>query len=193
MVRKLLDTEACVRSYLETRSMQKAAELLGTGPSNILYHLRKTGLAPLNKPGSSPNPRAGEHHPQWKGDEALSTTKRRRAQRIYSLSDCVRCGVPGADRHHVDGNTGNNHPSNVALLCRRCHMETDGRLEKFLNMARAPKPHLIQPDRACGNCGRTTKSGDGRQHGRCHACDMFFRRTGRERPFLKAKEADPCA
>jgi len=32
------------------------------------------------------------------------------------------------DRHHVDGNPNNNHRSNVRFLCRRCHMDDDGRL-----------------------------------------------------------------
>ena len=37
-----------------------------------------------------------------------------------------------AERHHIDGNTANNKPGNIAFLCRRCHMREDGRLDAVL-------------------------------------------------------------
>lgn len=73
-----------------------------------------------------------ENHPAWRGDVARDETKRARAQRAYSLAACESCGKKATDRHHIDGDPGNNAPENVARLCRRCHMMTDGRLEIFL-------------------------------------------------------------
>jgi hypothetical protein len=44
---------------------------------------------------------------------------------------CERCETDGAvDRHHKDGDPFNNVPENIASLCRRCHMEVDGRLHR---------------------------------------------------------------
>jgi hypothetical protein len=55
------------------------------------------------------------------------------ARKLYALGGpCQRCSAaPAVDRHHKDGNTRNNSPDNIALLCRRCHMTEDGRLERF--------------------------------------------------------------
>lgn len=73
----------------------------------------------------------GPDNPGWKGDDASKIAKRRRAERLYPLSDCEHCGKPGVDRHHKDGNTGNNVPGNISILCRLCHMLEDGRLDRL--------------------------------------------------------------
>lgn len=66
----------------------------------------------------------------WRGDAASDASKRARARRRYSADrECERCGKPGPNqRHHVDGNPGNNDRANISILCNRCHMEIDGRL-----------------------------------------------------------------
>lgn len=53
------------------------------------------------------------------------------AKRWFPMPElCEACEkVPPVDRHHRDGNSQNNDPSNIAFLCRRCHMAADGRLE----------------------------------------------------------------
>ena len=60
---------------------------------------------------------------------------RQRAQRMYPAEQCVECLATSddhpIDRHHVDGDTLNNSPENVRILCRRCHMVEDGRLERL--------------------------------------------------------------
>jgi hypothetical protein len=63
-----------------------------------------------------------------------------RAERKFAMTPCEVCGEPGKDRHHKDANPLNNDPSNVLKVCRKCHMELDGRLEQFYAMASAPKP-----------------------------------------------------
>lgn len=70
-------------------------------------------------------------------DSVTVMAGRRRAQRMYPvIGACIRCGAGKAERHHVDGNTLNNRSSNIAVLCRKCHMELDGRLEEFQRQAK---------------------------------------------------------
>lgn len=80
-----------------------------------------------------------ENHYAWKGDKALPTTKRERIQRRFILGACELCGEIATDRHHKDGNPGNNDLSNIQPLCRHCHMETDGRLKKFKSTCKGLK------------------------------------------------------
>jgi len=75
----------------------------------------------------------GKVNPQWKGDHASAQAGRERARSIYRrVGPCDRCGRSPAERHHSDGNTLNNEPRNVDLLCRRCHMQEDGRASAFM-------------------------------------------------------------
>ncbi len=78
----------------------------------------------------------GERNSQWKGHRAEPSAGWQRAQKLVSLEGvtCERCGRPAQDRHHIDGNPLNNARENIACLCRRCHMEADGRLEQLLAM-----------------------------------------------------------
>ncbi|MEY2512014.1 MAG: hypothetical protein QOE26_2777 [Verrucomicrobiota bacterium] len=115
----------------------------------------------------------------WKGDAALTQTKRARATRLYPLTDCEDCGVPATDRHHKDGNTGNNARGNIAMLCRRCHMLADGRMERFRETARLNAIRNVKPPRACTNCGFLTNR---TWKGICHRCNDYKRRTGFDRP-----------
>jgi hypothetical protein len=113
-------------------------------------------------------------HPLFKGDAALKTSKRMRAVRLYPvIGNCENCKTAKAvDRHHKDGNTGNNVRSNVAFLCRRCHMLEDGRLQALLSH----KNPTIPPTHCC-NCKTLAKP---LRRGRCHRCNEFFRRKGIE-------------
>jgi hypothetical protein len=85
--------------------------------------------------GHSSRTQAG-HYPggdeRWRGyDEA---------QVLYPLDGvlCEICGEkPAVERHHDDGDPLNNGRSNVQLVCRRCHMVIDGRLEACRTRLRA--------------------------------------------------------
>lgn len=89
-----------------------------------------------------PNLPHGEQHHHWGGDAVPPEAGRQRARRRYALGPCERCGKPATDRHHKDGVTTHNEPENIAILCRRCHMEVDGRLAAFVAMAKRPKRKL---------------------------------------------------
>lgn len=120
----------------------------------------------------------GDKHPYWKGDDAPPNTKRMRAQRRYKLGPCERCRKPGTDRHHKDANTGNNEPSNIMILCRRCHMTVDGRLPAFVVAGEPARRRNAQP-KPCIHCGRPWKY---LRKGRFPACNNYFRKYGSERP-----------
>lgn len=82
----------------------------------------------------------GARNPQWLGEKVSDDGGRLRARRRFSTAGgCSECGAPKAERHHIDGNTQNNDQSNIAILCRRCHMVADGRLTKFLENRYNPK------------------------------------------------------
>lgn len=75
--------------------------------------------------------RFGPNSPRWNGNDASKNAKRGRAQRLYAVGGPCEfrgCTSASADRHHIDGNPGNNASENIELLCRRHHMERDGRL-----------------------------------------------------------------
>ena len=55
----------------------------------------------------------------WKGDFANDDSKRGRARRKYAISACEMCEQKAIDRHHIDGNTGNNERGNLLFLCRK--------------------------------------------------------------------------
>lgn len=75
---------------------------------------------------------SGSNNARWKGDQAGAQAGRLRAEKMYrKIGPCVRCGSERSERHHKDGNTLNNDPSNIEIVCRRCHMEEDGRLSQF--------------------------------------------------------------
>lgn len=72
----------------------------------------------------------GENHYGWQGDDVSERGGRARALRAYpNIGPCEKCGAAKSERHHKDGNTANNNPANIEILCRRCHMTEDGRLD----------------------------------------------------------------
>lgn len=91
--------------------------------------------------------RRGPGNPMWKGDRASAQSGRERAVRLFPFAETCSCGNPRVERHHKDGNTLNNSPENVQMLCRRCHMKADGRLAEFQKMA-------ARPDRVRDSRGR---------------------------------------
>lgn len=124
----------------------------------------------------------GGEHPAWKGDEANTTTKRERTARRYELGTCERCLKPATERHHKDGDTGNNIPSNIEVLCRRCHMAVDGRLDALKAKQKRLAERQRKPPRQCRVCERVSPA-KRMWKDRCHRCHEYWRRHGKERPW----------
>ncbi len=87
--------------------------------------------------------RFGADHHAWKGDDVSEKGGRTRALRSFDAQPCESCGAEKTDRHHKDGNTANNAPENIVFLCRRCHMEADGRLDDVREQARRNQPAAV--------------------------------------------------
>lgn len=130
----------------------------------------------------------------WKGEAATDSSKRERARTRYPLpSKCDECPSRATDRHHKDGDTGNNHPSNIAFLCRRCHMKADGRLDRFKALVPVP----VQPPKPCINCKQLSKP---LRKGRCSRCYDHLRAVGEEwfdgyqkkKPFTPKRYCSNC-
>lgn len=86
---------------------------------------------------------ADQHH-NWKGDKITEKSGRSRAVRVYpKIGACVKCGASRAERHHKNGNTADNSPGNIEIVCRKCHMKEDGRLVRFIEMAKQNQPVAI--------------------------------------------------
>jgi ssDNA-binding Zn-finger/Zn-ribbon topoisomerase 1 len=51
------------------------------------------------------------------------STAHRRARRLKAAGPCERCGNPGRDVHHRNGNWLDNDPGNLERLCRPCHLK----------------------------------------------------------------------
>lgn len=140
--------------------------------------------------------RMGEQHHNWKGDSAKVGAGRMRARVAFSLGPCETCGKVGIDRHHKDGNTLNNVPENIKILCRKCHMKEDGRLYKLRQYPRYGVKGGYRnktPPIDCIVCGIPSKP---TRRGRCHRCNEFFRRHGlewsEELRFACRKRIHPC-
>jgi hypothetical protein len=128
-----------------------------------------------------------ENAPNWKGDEATKKTKSKRAIRWFDIAGktCEDCGLSARDRHHKDENTGNNEPSNIALLCHRCHMKRHVLLGKPL-----PPRTALSVLRPCIICKKMAKP---LRKGRCGACNEYRRNHGIERPLnVKFKRNRPA-
>lgn len=134
-----------------------------------------------DKPPYKRNPLRGTEHPLWKGDAARKETKHKRARGLYPhIGICEECNQNRAtERHHIDKDEGNNRRDNVMFLCHRCHMKIDGRLSAF--MAHSASLRGVQPPKQCINCRRPQKP---LRNGRCHSCNEYLRRRGRERPYI---------
>lgn len=117
-----------------------------------------------------------ENHYAWKGGGANDVTKRQRSANAPMPDGqlCEYCGDRTAsDRHHVDGDPGNNTPENLQFLCRRCHMVLDGRLTVLLSHNATRE--RMQP-RPCVECGKLTNR---TWYGACHACNERKRRAAK--------------
>lgn len=94
---------------------------------------------PEAMPWRSTSKNALTQNPNWGGDDVPLKAGRQRARRWFAHKPCQICGAEKSERHHVDANPLNNTPENIMFLCRRHHMQIDGRLDKIITRNRASK------------------------------------------------------
>jgi hypothetical protein len=161
---------AVAREYWANPEMTltEAGRSIGISTSRLATRMAALGIPRRKLSDYTPAAR-GELHYAWRGDDAHPDAKRMRARRKFEIAGrtCEDCGnSPAVDRHHKDGDTGNNDATNIAFLCRRCHMAADGRLDRFRD-ARGGRRYGPQPAKPCVQCGAEYKP---RRRGLCRKC-----------------------
>jgi hypothetical protein len=153
--------------------IKSLSSLLGRDLSSIVTRAKMLGLTRRDRP--KPYRRGLQLH-RWKKGLKNLDQHRRRARKLFpELADCEMCNAaPAVDRHHKDNNPCNNEPSNIARLCRKCHMIVDGRLKLL-----GKREHVIVPLKPCIHCGSYYKP---LRKGKCRNCYNYLHRTGRDRP-----------
>lgn len=97
----------------------------------------------------------GENNPSWKGDNVGVQQVHTWVEKKLGRPDkCSKCNAVG----NVDlANISQEYKRDFTdweWLCRRCHMESDGRLSKFLSHSNM---HNLIPEKPCLNCGKEFK------------------------------------
>lgn len=113
-----------------------------------------------------------------KQSQSRRSAHRRANEITHSIKACEVCGSSqNLERHHLDNNPFNNSPDNVQVLCRRCHMEIDGRL------GWAAKPKIRK---TCLHCDGSfeVRPSSAHQTFCCRPCYLAFRKERRVRQAL---------
>src|SRR6185369_4987758 len=123
-------------------------------------------------------PRDKNHH-FWRNTNATDSSKRSRAARRFKIKDDVKCQIcfdkKAIERFHKDLDLDNLEQENILLVCRACCMKLDGRMDSFLSIDRSSER---VPAKQCIVCKELRKN---LRKGRCHSCNEYYRRNGRER------------
>ncbi len=148
---------------------------VGWSPRAVLTTSNLIGGSIVAETKSTTQKRGGQFgaaHPRWLGGKAGVRAGRDRALRRYrDVQPCENCGDQQAERHHRDGDTLNNEPENIAWLCRKCHMQSDGRYTDFVASS---ADHLKKAVKAAASRHIDTKARSG---DRCPACGNTLSRV----------------
>lgn len=123
----------------ERYTPREFAENLNRSWVSVACHRQRMGLyaSPSVKREACRRQKIGIKNPNWKGERCNRITGNDRARRLYpERHPCAVCNTPNGERHHKDGNPLNNIPKNIEFLCRRHHMEADGRLAMLIKRNR---------------------------------------------------------
>lgn len=123
----------------ERYTHREFAEKLKRSISSVAAHRCRKGLfaAESVRREALRSQKMGTNNPNWKGEKCGRRSGNCRARRLYlKCQPCIICGAHNGERHHKDGDTLNNSPANIVFLCRRHHMEADGRLARLIRRNR---------------------------------------------------------
>jgi len=135
---KIISSKVKQMYELSEMSVQQIASNLSL-PKSFIYRILKKKQVKFR---SLSETKMSSKNPNWKGDNVCYQNGTHRARKIYNLGPCEICISPANERHHKDGNSLNNDPSNIMILCKKCHMVLDGRIENNLYKG----PHNIKRD-----------------------------------------------
>lgn len=76
----------------------------------------------------------------------IPDSSRARARYDNKKRPCDICGSLKSEIHHKDGDVYNNDKNNITFLCRKHHMIADGRLKRFIKMAKIKNKTWIDRD-----------------------------------------------
>lgn len=94
---------------------------------------------------------SGDNNPSWKGDKVGKVQVHTWVKKQMPRPDkCDKCGKIGGVDLANRSDTYKRDLDDWDWLCRKCHMESDGRLEKFLSHSN--KFNKV-PDMNCLKCG----------------------------------------
>jgi len=113
-------------------SGRKCAELLNVSKSAVLKFTKRYGWSRPNIQNTDSfgrfvaeqqvlPPATGENHFRWKG--GVGTKTYRRIAFSNHGDSCEHCGSKdNISVHHVNKNRKNNDPTNLKVVCQKCHM-----------------------------------------------------------------------
>ncbi len=139
----------------EELSLSRMAEALSCSQTAVFQAMRRLGV---------PRRSLSQAVSLLKGPPTLDASGREWARKHYGKKPCRVCGRVG-EIHHKDGNALNNEPTNIEWLCRRHHIEGDGRLSRlrWRNILLAKKRENVRVRKitkfpgyfvwSCGVCG----------------------------------------
>ena len=113
-------------------SISQIAKMYHLWAANLYKYMVRLGVPRRSLSESISISKRGKLNPRWGGDNIDPKNGRCRTRRMYPIQPCHICGGK-AERHHKDGNTLNNEPANIDFLCRKHHMESDGRMDRREN------------------------------------------------------------
>lgn len=126
----------------------------------------------------------GEDSHNWRGDDVSIAAGRKRAQRLFKLGPCSKCGAEPSQRHHKDKDPLNNNPDNIEILCPKCHLDADGTACKPGCRCSRHVGYVCPPDCQCGRHGN--RANDSEEVRAFKNADALKKREARKR----AREAE---
>ena len=130
-----LEDEEFLKKNNHLYTAEELGKILGRTMSSVEFRRMKLGIKanPAVKTRRLRETKSGENNPNWKGIDSCKDSARERARSIFKqLLPCEVCENKKTERHHADGNPHNNTPENIKFLCRKHHMEMDGRLGRLI-------------------------------------------------------------
>mgnify|MGYP000954247381 CR=1 FL=1 len=122
----------------------------------------------------------------WKGDNiGLETLHRRIANKLGRPDRCGKCGNIGmVDLANISQEY-KHDLSDWEWLCRKCHMESDGRLDKFLSHSN--KNNRI-PEKKCTKCGKEFKPRSNKSAYCSKSCSASANNLKRDYSYLRGNK-----